>query len=285
MTDRRIRIRPKSGARNLYYGSGSASGSAARDPLSKLSNKVDWSPTKALPWLSPNAPNVLGNGVVEGLANAAGNAAQGNPVGDLVSRFVSSSGADLFGMSSSSGSSSVGSANILQPLAATDGMVFPYTPTVSMSQSIDYSSYDPVHSNQEFLAYTRTRAATINLSGQFTSQNDMEASYSLAAIHFLRTVSKMAFGESRNPGTPPPVLLLSGYGEYMFNDLPVILQSFAVDFDPNVDTMRVPNTNTYVPTLFNISCQFIIQNTPAKIRQFNLEDFRSGKLVKKGGWF
>src|SRR5690606_21922569 len=135
------------------------------------------------------------------------------------------------------------------------------------------------------MAYTRTRAQQITISGQFVVQNTTEASYALAAIHFLRTIVKMNFGTtSSGAGTPPPVLILSAYGEYMFNDIPVLVQGYSVDFPPDVDYVPVPQTDTVVPAAFTLSVNCIVQNTPNKLRQFSLDRFRRGGLLKEGGW-
>ena len=131
-----------------------------------------------------------------------------------------------------------GSGGILEPLRKTNGMVFPYQPTISYQQDVTYSSIDLVHTNQELYAFTRSNAVKLVISGQFSAQNQTEGSYALACIHFLRTVTKMWFGASPNPGTPPPVLLFDAYGQYMFNQLPVIVTSF---------TVGLPNDVDYVP--------------------------------------
>lgn len=294
--DRRIRIRPRDGARQLYY---SASGQGFRTYqqgptglMGDINTLTQWNPSKPLSALSPTAPNILSGVVRRGLGNinqTVSTAAQN--IGGIASRFVGANSQAIQGVRNAvnnlgaTGSNLISSANILEPLAATNGLVFPYTPTVTLSQSVDYSSYDPVHANQEIHTYTRTRAPMITLSGEFTVQNTAEAAYALAAIHFLRSVSKMSFSQnSLQPGTPPPVLLLSGYGEYMFNDLPIIIQSFNMNLPADVDYVQVPNSNTFLPTRFTLDVQMTVQNTPNQLRQFNLEAFRSGSLMKRGGW-
>ena len=106
----------------------------------------------------------------------------------------------------------------------------------------------------------------------------------IAAIHFCRTVSKMAFGQSTNAGTPPPVLLFSAYGDYVFNDINVIMNSFSISYQEDVDYIQIPNSNSYLPAVFSISLTLMVQNSPAKARSFNLDQFRSGSLLKSKGW-
>lgn len=324
-SDRRIRLRPKDGARSLYYagGFGGPTGSTSfrQNLLAQPANgqTLPWLANNqggALPWLSnrpaagqsPNSPNTLQTSSnpsftdafnvsnlfnsVLGIGGATGQRSATNPAANLFNNLGTAGGAVsgvaglpwLQSALTSINSISGGAGNLLEPLAQTDGMVFPYTPTLDYGQQVDYSSYDPTHTNQELHSYTRTKAPTININGKFTSQNSFEASYSLAAFHFCRVVSKMAQGQSQNPGTPPPILLLSGYGDYILNDIPVIMTNFNVSFPDDVDYVKVQNSNSYVPSVFSISLSLIVQNTPTVLRSFNLEQFRSGQLLKNKGW-
>ena len=45
----------------------------------------------------------------------------------------------------------------------------------------------------------------------------------------------MAFGTDTNAGAPPPVLKLNGYGDYVFKDVPVVVQSFNIELPNDVD--------------------------------------------------
>ena len=120
-------------------------------------------------------------------------------------------------------------------------------------------------------------------------------------------------------GTPPPVLLFDAYGQYMFNALPVIITQFSVTLPNDVDYVPVkidnvdggspqparPNelyevlnsindTNinsqvseggyAWLPALFNIQVQLTVQNTPRRLRAFDLSQFRDGSLLRGGTW-
>jgi hypothetical protein len=129
---------------------------------------------------------------------------------------------------------------LLSPLAATDGLIWPYTPTISYNHNINYQPVATVHANQDYHVYTNTPAVELQVNGDFTVQNQREGQYALAAIHFLRTMAKMNFGDKDpNAGTPPPVLLFDAYGAFVFKDLPVIIKSFQVEFPDNVDYVEV----------------------------------------------
>jgi hypothetical protein len=179
---------------------------------------------------------------------------------------------------------------LLKPLYHTGGLLFPYTPTISYSQGINYNPMDVTHSNQEYYLYKNTSAVEINITGQFTAQNRAEAIYMLSCIHFLRSMSKMHFGErEENPGLPPPVLLLSGYGQFMFNQISVIMRNFQMTLEPNVDYVRVEFNNGslstvgWVPTLMTITVSLIAQRNPASWRKgFQWDAFANGDLLREG---
>ncbi len=83
------------------------------------------------------------------------------------------------------------------------------------------------------------------------------------------------------------MLLLSGYGTYMFNDLRCVLKSHTWSFDESSDlvSVAVRGGRVRLPPVFTLSVTVMVQNTPAQMRtQFNMERFRSGAQVAGGGW-
>ncbi len=197
-----------------------------------------------------------------------------------------------------------GSDNLLNPLFATGGVLFPYTPTVTTGSVAEYDSTPFTHSIYGYNAYIRSYPKTINVTAEFTAQTTDEALYLLAVLHFFRSVTKSYFGVQpyNRAGTPPPVLLFSYLGEYMFNDVPVIVKSFDYSLPGTVQyvavntagiadaaqpgTVALPGSNagwTRVPTNLIVTIELDTQYIPIKLRnEFNLDDFRSGKLIGKG---
>lgn len=178
--------------------------------------------------------------------------------------------------------------NILQLMYQTNGLLFPYTPTIDWTQSVDYATTSLTHTNQDYKIYKSTPSTQFRLTGDFTISNYREGQYMLAVIHFLRTVSKMYFGkQNKTPGMPPPVLLFSGYGDFMFNDLPVILtdHSYSLSKDANYIDIATAGGTATLPSVLTISMSLVVQNTPKRLREeFNLDSFRTGKLMKNKGW-
>ena len=182
--------------------------------------------------------------------------------------------------------------SILHPLspAGTNGLLFPYTPAITVTQAVEYGSMQLTHTIGDIQTYSHTPSVTISLSAKFTVQNQREGRYALAALHLLRVISKMYFGEQDKAaglaGLPPPVMIFTGYGSYMFNNLPVILKSHSYTFDEHMDMVTV-NTNggiARLPPLFTVSIDLAVQQTPKAMREyFSLDKFRTGALMRQNG--
>lgn len=142
-------------------------------------------------------------------------------------------------------------AGILAPLKASKGVIFPYTPTVATTYSANYEAYDLIHSNYRGLYYKNSRVGDISIRGMFTAQDTAEAQYLLAVIHFFRSVTKMFYGQDPERGTPPPLVYLSGFGEYQFNGHACVVNSFNYTLPNDVDYIKANNPNNYGTSLFN----------------------------------
>jgi len=143
---------------------------------------------------------------------------------------------------------------ILAPLRAgsgTDGVIFPYTPSITTTYSANYEQYDLVHSNYRGLFYKNSRVGDIQIRGTFTAQNTTEANYLLAVIHFFRSATKMFYGQDPQRGTPPPICLLNGFGGFQFSDHPVVISSFNYTLPNDVDYIRTTNPNNFGLNLTN----------------------------------
>jgi hypothetical protein len=132
---------------------------------------------------------------------------------------------------------------ILAPLAATDGVVFPYTPVIETSYQAKYDSYDLTHSNYRGYFYKNSTVENITIKGTFTAQDTREEQYLLAVIHFFKSVTKMFYGQDQQAGTPPPLVYLSGFGKYQFNENPCVVTTFGYSLPNDVDYIRANGFN------------------------------------------
>lgn len=132
---------------------------------------------------------------------------------------------------------------ILLPLKQTGGVIFPYTPSISVNYAANYAASDPVHSNYKIYQYTSSSVDNIQISCVFTAQDTADANYLLAVIHFFRSVTKMFYGQDQNPinGTPPPLCYLTGMGSFQFDRHPLAITSFNYSLPTDVDYIQTGN--------------------------------------------
>jgi len=137
--------------------------------------------------------------------------------------------------------------DILAPLQATNGVIFPYTPQVNVSYRANYDPAEVTHSNYRLFFYKNSAVDDINIIADFTAQDTGEASYILAVIHFFKSVTKMFYGQDANPnaGTPPPLCYLSGLGQFQFNNHPLLVTNFQYSLPNDVDYIRAGSTTQY----------------------------------------
>lgn len=120
---------------------------------------------------------------------------------------------------------------VLAPLQRAGGLVFPFTPTIQLSHSASYDDVPLTHQNYQFLAYQHSSISSFTISGPFNVEDAVQAQYWIAAVHFLRSATKMYTGDDTGnfQGSPPPILSLNGYGDYVFKNVPVVVKSFSIE--------------------------------------------------------
>jgi hypothetical protein len=134
-------------------------------------------------------------------------------------------------------------AGLLQPLKVTNGIIFPYTPTIGTSYKANYDTYDLTHSNYRGYFYKNSYTDAVSLKATFTAQSTADAAYVLAVIHFFRSVTKMFYGQDAQRGSPPPLVFLSGLGDYQFNNHPCVVSSFGYNLPAEVDYISSGSPN------------------------------------------
>ena len=150
------------------------------------------------------------------------------------------------------------------------GVLFPYTPQITLEHKAEYTSQNPTHSNYTLQFYKTSSVGEITITGKFTVQNDRDALIYLATSHLLSSLTKMRWGGIGNgdpdSGAPPPVCRLDAYGTFMLKNVPVVISSFKHDLPDDVDfytVMSGPFGMASVPT----KATFIVNCKPAYSRQ------------------
>ena len=134
---------------------------------------------------------------------------------------------------------------ILAPLFNTDGIIFPYMPSIETSYAANYDKYDLTHSNYRGYFYKGSNVNDVNIRATFTAQDTQEANYLLAVIHFFRSATKMFYGQDGYRGAPPPLVFLTGLGDFQFKNHPCLIASFNYSLPNDVDYIRAMAPNNY----------------------------------------
>lgn len=190
------------------------------------------------------------------------------------------------------------------PLQSTNGVIFPYTPTVNITHSANYDGTALTHSNYMNFFYKSSYVQNIQIQGEFTVQNVNEGLYLIAVIEFFRSATKMFFGQDALAGNPPPMMNLSGYGATYLPNVPVVVESFQHTMSPDVDYINIPYISpggpsvgsaglivnnalsTRMPTSSQISITLLpIYSRAAIHNQFSLTQFAAGNLIAGNGNF
>lgn len=183
----------------------------------------------------------------------------------------------------------------------TNGVIFPYTPNITISHSARYSEQALTHSNYKQYFYDGSEVSNININAEFTVQNIDDGRYLLAVIYFFRTVTKMFFGNDQYAGTPPPLVFLNGYGDFYFPNVSCVVARFEHVMPEGVDYMEIPfsagDTSvgnapgaTSQTVRLPLSSQITVVLNPVYSRKnvydnFSVTDFSQGKLLKGNGGF
>lgn len=124
---------------------------------------------------------------------------------------------------------------VLKPLKDAGAMVFPYTPEVALSSNAKYTPIATTHNNYPFQAYESSNPGTITITAPFYVEDQDQALYWIAALHYFRSVTKMFSGTDIKAGNPPPIVFLNGYGSYVFRNVPVAITSFQTTLPKDCD--------------------------------------------------
>jgi hypothetical protein len=169
--------------------------------------------------------------------------AAGEAIGDIVSA-VSSFGGDANSNDwrvrlSLANWSSFKSSPVLGPLKDAGGLIFPYTPQITMNSSAKYSQIPTTHTNYAFQAYQNSDPGTIQIIAPMNVEDPTQGLYWIAAVHYLRSLTKMFAGSDPKAGNPPPIVMLNGYGNYVFKNVPVVVTGFSTTLDAGCDYIGV----------------------------------------------
>lgn len=128
---------------------------------------------------------------------------------------------------------------VLAPLKDAGGLIFPYTPTITMGSNSTYNQIPLVHTNTQFQTFKSSQPDSIVITAPMNVEDPVQGLYWIAAAHYLRSLSKMFSGNDPKAGNPPPIVMLNGYGNYVFKNVPVALKSFSTTLPNDCDYIGV----------------------------------------------
>lgn len=169
--------------------------------------------------------------------------AAGEAVGDILSA-VASFGGDANSNDwrvrlSLANWTSFKSSPVLQPLKDAGGLIFPYTPEINIVSGAKYTSVPTTHTNYTFQAFQNSDPGEITISAPMNVEDATQGLYWIAAVHYLRSLTKMFTGSDPKAGNPPPIVFLNGYGNYVFKNVPVVVTSFSTTLSKECDYIGV----------------------------------------------
>lgn len=172
-------------------------------------------------------------------------------------------------------------------LAQLGGILFPYTPQVSIANQATYNQNKVTHSNYQFYNYQSSSVGPISVSGKFTAQNEYEAAIILSAQHVLRALTKMKWGDDTNAGAPPPICRLDAFGDYQFKNIPCAVADFKLEMPDQVDYIAVGRGiqgwgNTMVPTSLTLSITLNVMYSRQEMMNYGVDKWLQGALAGKG---
>ena len=164
----------------------------------------------------------------------------------------------------------------------TYGLIFPYTPGITMNYQAEYESSTILHSNLSINMYKNTPPSSITVIADFTADNEYNAEYMYAAMIFLKAMTKTDFGvkakERGDAGMPPPILYLNGWGSTYIN-IPVVVKSFQIPYSETKQYVYLKKYNVWVPTDIKLNITLDIQPNLEKYKyQFDLNAYKNNTL-------
>ena len=142
---------------------------------------------------------------------------------------------------------------VLKPLHDAGGMVFPYTPSIDIRSTATYG-HEPVLQNNFSVNYFKnSEPQQITITAPMPVEDQTQALYWIAALHYFRSATKMFMGIDPLAGNPPPIVMLNGYGNFVFKNIPVVIESVDITLPNDCDYISTPVVGSAAAQAANVS--------------------------------
>jgi len=164
------------------------------------------------------------------------------------------------------------------------GILFPYTPQITLESKAEYTSNTPLHSNYPINFYKSSAVSDITVTAQITVQNQEDAEYYVGMVRMLSALTKMRFGDDPLAGSPPPICRFYAYGEYMLKNVPVVITSFRHDLPDDCDffTTYVLGERVSVPTKASFTINLKPTYSRKEMAQLTVDAFVKNTFAGRG---
>ena len=108
-----------------------------------------------------------------------------------------------------------------------------------MNSGAKYDTIPTTHTNFNFQAFKNSDPGTITITAPMNVEDPTQGLYWIAALHYLRSLTKMFAGLDPKAGNPPPIVFLNGYGNYVFKNIPVVVTQVQATLDDKCDYIGV----------------------------------------------
>jgi hypothetical protein len=163
-------------------------------------------------------------------------------------------------------------------------VIFDVMPQITEQRSASYDSAQILHHPGEILKFKSTSARTWQISATLISRTPAEASGNLVYVNLMRSWLMPFYGVGTEQtlgnylGAPPPILILSGYGDKMIGETKCVLESYNWSWDNDIDYIPTLDLTPF-PVIVKISLTLKESFSPAEYSSFDLMAYREGNVM------
>ena len=154
-------------------------------------------------------------------------------------------------------------------------------PSLVESRAANYTATSLLHSPEAYNAYEGTAQREFTIDGRFFSQNAGDIEINNQILHVIRS---LVMPDYNNTGAPPTPVKLFAYGTKNISALPCLVKTYTMNYPNDVDYVVSNQTqgDVTMPVVFTLSMSLVEQHSVTQLREFSLDDFRTGVMVAKG---
>lgn len=185
-------------------------------------------------------------------------------------------------------------------------VMFEAQPKISVTESADYDTLQPIHSVTGFVSFKTSHMKKIGISDiKLFSRTPREASANLKRLNILKSWLKPYFGQAgegvdgtstvdngrstvtsmqRMLGAPPDILFLYAYSsastiEQNLKQIPVVIESMSYEYPNDVDYIPTEQANIPFPVIMSIQINLIETHSPKEAEEFSLAQYKAGTML------